>query len=245
MKEKTSAEWMDVYLANGNVCADVIQTTQDALRHRQLLAIERRRRDRRSRGSARCCRSGRSRRSPARPPSCGPAPEPGEHTDEVLGRGVTPVAVPPAHTGTARRPARRHHDRRGRLLLRDAVRDRAARRARRARHQDRADQRRPVPAARARRRRPGRRARAQQHGPRHAGQGVDRAQPEGRAGPGDHPPARRRRRPLRAQLPRPGARVARHRRADAARDQARSRVPVRGVVRIASGRTRGSRRSTR
>ena len=40
MKEKTSSEWMDAYIANGNVCADVIQTTQDALRHRQLLAID-------------------------------------------------------------------------------------------------------------------------------------------------------------------------------------------------------------
>jgi crotonobetainyl-CoA:carnitine CoA-transferase CaiB-like acyl-CoA transferase len=38
MREKTSAEWMELYLANGNVCADVIQTTQDALRHPQIVA---------------------------------------------------------------------------------------------------------------------------------------------------------------------------------------------------------------
>ncbi len=38
MKEKPSDEWMEAYLANGNVCADVIQTTQEALRHRQLQA---------------------------------------------------------------------------------------------------------------------------------------------------------------------------------------------------------------
>ena len=38
MKEKTSAEWIERYLANGNVCADVIQTTQQALRHPQLEA---------------------------------------------------------------------------------------------------------------------------------------------------------------------------------------------------------------
>jgi crotonobetainyl-CoA:carnitine CoA-transferase CaiB-like acyl-CoA transferase len=38
MKEKTSTEWIDCYLQNGNVCADVIQTTQDALRHRQSIA---------------------------------------------------------------------------------------------------------------------------------------------------------------------------------------------------------------
>ncbi|SFF90186.1 Crotonobetainyl-CoA:carnitine CoA-transferase CaiB [Novosphingobium sp. CF614] len=35
MKEKTAAEWIDAYLANGNVCGDMVQTTQDALRHRQ------------------------------------------------------------------------------------------------------------------------------------------------------------------------------------------------------------------
>jgi crotonobetainyl-CoA:carnitine CoA-transferase CaiB-like acyl-CoA transferase len=39
MKEKTAAEWMDCYLANGNVCADVVQTTQEALRHPQVLAV--------------------------------------------------------------------------------------------------------------------------------------------------------------------------------------------------------------
>lgn len=35
MKEKTAAQWLDAYIANGNVCGDMIQTTQDALRHRQ------------------------------------------------------------------------------------------------------------------------------------------------------------------------------------------------------------------
>ena len=35
MKEKTAAEWIKAYLANGNVCGDVVQTTQDALRHSQ------------------------------------------------------------------------------------------------------------------------------------------------------------------------------------------------------------------
>jgi crotonobetainyl-CoA:carnitine CoA-transferase CaiB-like acyl-CoA transferase len=40
MKEKTSTEWIDLYLANGNVCADVIQTTQQALRHPQTTAAD-------------------------------------------------------------------------------------------------------------------------------------------------------------------------------------------------------------
>jgi crotonobetainyl-CoA:carnitine CoA-transferase CaiB-like acyl-CoA transferase len=38
MKEKTAAEWMEAYVANGNVCGDVIQTTQEALRHEQSIA---------------------------------------------------------------------------------------------------------------------------------------------------------------------------------------------------------------
>ena len=40
MREKTSAEWMEAYLANGNVCGDVIQSTQEALRHRQIVETD-------------------------------------------------------------------------------------------------------------------------------------------------------------------------------------------------------------
>jgi crotonobetainyl-CoA:carnitine CoA-transferase CaiB-like acyl-CoA transferase len=40
MKEKTAAEWLDAYVANGNVCGDMVQTTQDALRHRQSVAAD-------------------------------------------------------------------------------------------------------------------------------------------------------------------------------------------------------------
>jgi crotonobetainyl-CoA:carnitine CoA-transferase CaiB-like acyl-CoA transferase len=38
MKTRTAAEWMELYLASGNVCGDVVQTTQEALRHPQLAA---------------------------------------------------------------------------------------------------------------------------------------------------------------------------------------------------------------
>jgi crotonobetainyl-CoA:carnitine CoA-transferase CaiB-like acyl-CoA transferase len=38
MKERTAAEWMADYVANGNVCGDVVQTTQEALRHPQVVA---------------------------------------------------------------------------------------------------------------------------------------------------------------------------------------------------------------
>ena len=37
MAERTAAEWMEAYLENGNVCGDVIQTTQEALRHPQIV----------------------------------------------------------------------------------------------------------------------------------------------------------------------------------------------------------------
>ena len=40
MKEKTSGEWMEAYLQNGNVCGDVIQSTQEALRHRQMIETD-------------------------------------------------------------------------------------------------------------------------------------------------------------------------------------------------------------
>ena len=40
MKERTSAEWMEAYLQNGNVCGDVIQSTQEALRHRQMVETD-------------------------------------------------------------------------------------------------------------------------------------------------------------------------------------------------------------
>jgi crotonobetainyl-CoA:carnitine CoA-transferase CaiB-like acyl-CoA transferase len=40
MKTKTAAEWMEAYLEAGNVCGDVVQTTQEALRHPQLTASD-------------------------------------------------------------------------------------------------------------------------------------------------------------------------------------------------------------
>jgi crotonobetainyl-CoA:carnitine CoA-transferase CaiB-like acyl-CoA transferase len=40
MKTKTADEWMKDYLAAGNVCGDVVQTTQEALRHPQLAATD-------------------------------------------------------------------------------------------------------------------------------------------------------------------------------------------------------------
>ena len=37
MKQKTAAEWMEIYIANPDCCGEVMQTTQDALRHPQFI----------------------------------------------------------------------------------------------------------------------------------------------------------------------------------------------------------------
>jgi crotonobetainyl-CoA:carnitine CoA-transferase CaiB-like acyl-CoA transferase len=99
MKEKTSAEWMELYLANGNVCADVIQTTQEALHHRQIVAA----------GGVvelddprvgKVLQLGPLAKIPTAPPEVrGPAPNPREHTDEVLNAPVTPVRTPTPGSG--------------------------------------------------------------------------------------------------------------------------------------------------
>ncbi len=95
MKERTAGEWMEAYLANGNVCADVIQTTQEALVHPQVtstgLVVELT--DPRV-GAMR--QIGPLARIPGAPADVrGPAPTPGEHTAAVLGAEVRPVVAPP------------------------------------------------------------------------------------------------------------------------------------------------------
>ncbi len=94
MKEKSSEEWMEAYLANGNVCADVIQTTQQALRHRQLQAT----------GNlvmiddprvGPILQIGPIAKVSGAPASVSrPAPVPGDHNDEVLSEARTPQSVP-------------------------------------------------------------------------------------------------------------------------------------------------------
>ena len=94
MKEKTSSEWMELYLANGNVCADVIQTTQDALRHPQVVST----------GLlvefddprvGRMLQIGPLAKIPSAPAEVTrPAPEPGEHTETLRAAPVVPVSVP-------------------------------------------------------------------------------------------------------------------------------------------------------
>jgi crotonobetainyl-CoA:carnitine CoA-transferase CaiB-like acyl-CoA transferase len=38
MKEKTADEWMALYVESGNVCGDIVQTTQEAIKHPQVTA---------------------------------------------------------------------------------------------------------------------------------------------------------------------------------------------------------------
>jgi crotonobetainyl-CoA:carnitine CoA-transferase CaiB-like acyl-CoA transferase len=38
MKEKTADEWMALYVESGNVCGDIVQTTQEAIKHPQISA---------------------------------------------------------------------------------------------------------------------------------------------------------------------------------------------------------------
>ncbi|TDO06389.1 MULTISPECIES: CoA transferase [Mycobacteriaceae] len=83
MKECTAAQWLDAYVANGNVCGDVVQTTQEALRHPQLAAY----------GATvevtdprvgPILEVGPLAKIPTAPAHVrGPAPTPGEHSDEI------------------------------------------------------------------------------------------------------------------------------------------------------------------
>jgi crotonobetainyl-CoA:carnitine CoA-transferase CaiB-like acyl-CoA transferase len=104
MKEKTSSEWMEAYLANGNVCADVIQTTQDALRHRQvreagyLIEIDDPR-------VGAYVQVGPLAKIPGAPAEVrGPAPVPGEHTEEVLRAQPRPLSFGPPTGGALKGP---------------------------------------------------------------------------------------------------------------------------------------------
>jgi crotonobetainyl-CoA:carnitine CoA-transferase CaiB-like acyl-CoA transferase len=102
MREKTADEWIEAYLENGNVCADIIQTTHDALRHPQVEAI----------GGVvelddprvgRVLQVGPLARIPGAPAEVrGAAPAPRQHTDEVRRSDLAPVRLaPPTRTQLA------------------------------------------------------------------------------------------------------------------------------------------------
>jgi crotonobetainyl-CoA:carnitine CoA-transferase CaiB-like acyl-CoA transferase len=100
MKERTAAEWLAAYVANGNVCGDVVQTTQEALRHPQLTAY----------GGAvevtdprvgPVLQIGPLAKIPTAPAQVrAPAPIPGQHTDEIrLIRPQPRFTPPPTRAG--------------------------------------------------------------------------------------------------------------------------------------------------
>jgi crotonobetainyl-CoA:carnitine CoA-transferase CaiB-like acyl-CoA transferase len=102
MAEKTAAEWIELYLVNGNVCGDVIQTTQEALTCPQivhgdyLVEVDDPR-------VGHIVEIGPLAKLPAAPASVTrSAPLPGEHTAEVLGAPVEPRPVPAATTTVSR-----------------------------------------------------------------------------------------------------------------------------------------------
>jgi crotonobetainyl-CoA:carnitine CoA-transferase CaiB-like acyl-CoA transferase len=102
MKEKTAAEWLEAYIANGNVCGDMVQTTQDSLRHRQSVAaglivtIE----DPEVGPVLQIGPLATISNAPAEVSRS--APSPGEHNDEVLGQDLQPLPISQPLSGKAR-----------------------------------------------------------------------------------------------------------------------------------------------
>lgn len=93
MKERTSTEWIDAYLANGNVCADVIQTTQEALHHPQLAATDNLVEFDDPRVGTILQIGPIAKVSGAPTTVVRPAPVPGQHTAEVLSEAAPPVEI--------------------------------------------------------------------------------------------------------------------------------------------------------
>jgi len=104
MKERTSAEWMAAYVANGNVCGDVVQTTQDALRHPQVvetgLIVEVS-----DPKLGRIIEIGPLAKIPGAPATVSAsAPRPGQHTDEILKAKSASSFTAPARPANLARP---------------------------------------------------------------------------------------------------------------------------------------------
>lgn len=99
MAQKTSTEWIQLYLANGNVCGDVIQTTQESLRHPQMVETGKVVVNEDPRVGA-IVAVGPLADVPGAPASIGMAPQPGAHTEEIRGTPVDPPDPVP-ETGRA------------------------------------------------------------------------------------------------------------------------------------------------
>jgi crotonobetainyl-CoA:carnitine CoA-transferase CaiB-like acyl-CoA transferase len=105
IKAKTAAEWMEAYLANGNVCGDVVQTTQDALRHPQVIASDSVAEIADPRVGP-ILQIGPLAKIPGAPAILrNPAPMPGQHTADVLQARLVPSFTPsPGRAGLAAGP---------------------------------------------------------------------------------------------------------------------------------------------
>jgi len=93
MRERTADEWMAAYLENGNVCGDVIQTTQMALEHPQVVEAGYLTELDDSRVGPMIQIGSLVKMSGSPASITTPAPRPGEHTEEVLGGQLTPIAA--------------------------------------------------------------------------------------------------------------------------------------------------------
>jgi crotonobetainyl-CoA:carnitine CoA-transferase CaiB-like acyl-CoA transferase len=103
-REHGADEWMRTFRENGNVAADYVTTAQEALRHADLLAngevVER---EHPRLGTVRQLGPiTQLRRTPAQVGA--PAPEPGQHTDEVLAAAPRPSWRPDVTAADARPP---------------------------------------------------------------------------------------------------------------------------------------------
>ena len=92
-QEKTAAEWMDIFSGNEDVAADYVETAQDALHHRDLVANgEVSEHEHPTLGKVRMAGPiGKLRETPGR--AGGPAPLPGQHTQEVFAAAARPLAA--------------------------------------------------------------------------------------------------------------------------------------------------------
>ena len=137
MAEKNSAEWMSGYLANGNVCGDIIQTTQESLRHPQMVETDKLV-DSEDPRVGHIVAVGPLADIPGAPASTGVGARAGrEHRRDPA--HACRAAVPGAREHEdAQRAARGDHDHRVRVLLRHPVRHLAPRRPRGPGDQDRA-----------------------------------------------------------------------------------------------------------
>jgi crotonobetainyl-CoA:carnitine CoA-transferase CaiB-like acyl-CoA transferase len=106
IKEKTGAEWVQAYIANGNVCGDMMQTTQESLRHPQSAetGIIAEYNDPRVGPVIAIGPLVKLSGEEAAAPAVRPAPEPRQHTAEVLKADVRPIAPPKPQKAKLARP---------------------------------------------------------------------------------------------------------------------------------------------